>query len=179
MTASEDASAKVPTDEPKSARWPWLRSLGYSLMTLLSPAVWVIDTSSCEGASAEATPLTGVQLVQGMDVSGVPDILLVIAMIAVTLGAPWLAWRARKPLARLGWHTLGLLGAVAGMLATGLVVYFTIFHVREVQAAGYLVLALGGAPVIESVVRIGLGIGELRAHRARAGPSVAGEGVVR
>jgi hypothetical protein len=166
----------VPDATARSARWPWLRSAVYSLMVFLSPAVWVIDTTSCaeEGVEAETTTRTGVELARGMGVVGVPDTIVFVGLIVLMIAAPWLAWRARTPLARVGFHILGLLLALFGMMCSGFLVFFTLFHIREVQPVGYLVLLLSFVPVIESFARIALGVTEARAQRpARAGPPSA------
>lgn len=192
MSDPEDVKANDPAPDPPavdrpadlpaakgapapSGRWPWLRSVAYSLMVFLSPAVWVIDTSSCtaEGAEVERTTRTGIELARGMGVAGVPDTVIFVGLLAIMLVAPWLAWRARTPLARLGFHVLGLLTALFGMMCAWFLVFFALFEIREVQPVGYLVLVLSFVPLIESFARVALGVIEVRAHR-RAQPPRAG-----
>jgi len=188
MSETEDVSATEPAAidpapadprEPAlgatSARWPWLRAVAYSLIVFLSPAIWVIDTSSCtaEGVDVETTSHTGIELAQGMGVQGVVETVTFFGLLVIMLAAPWLTTHARTPLRRLGLHVLGLAGAIFGLLYAGMVVFFTLFQSREVQPVGYLVLLLAVLPVIESFARIAAGVTEVRAHRlrpARAGP---------
>jgi hypothetical protein len=162
-----------PPAEPRSTRWPWLRSVAYSLIVALSPAIWVVETQSCSGEAAvgpSSVERTGADLFSRLGLVAF-DQLWVGAVMVLMLAIPFLAWRAPTPLARLVWHVAGLLSAMFGAMMTAMVVMFVLFAVRVVRPAGYLALLLGALPVIESVVRIVYGTIELRA--ARASPPAA------
>lgn len=157
--------SETPSDAtPPSARWPWLRSLLYSFVVALSPAVWVVETQSCSGSGGETRELSGADLFAQLDVEDI-DQLWIGALFVLMLAAPFLAWRARTPLRRFAWHGVSLLGAAFGALATFTLVMFVLFASRIVRPVGYVVLALSLVPVVESIVRLVLG---WREHRIKA-----------
>lgn len=181
-TSASSGSTPLSSSSPSpsgtsvaSTRWPWLRSLSYSLIVALSPAVWVIETQSCSGeagASGTTRELTGSQLFSELSIESPFDAAWIGTILCLMLAAPFLAYYARTPLLRVGLHVVGLLGAAFGTLSTFTLVMFVIFATRMVRPAGFLVLVLGTLPLIEGLVRLVLGGRELvAARRALASPS--------
>lgn len=149
-------------DRAPSIRWPWSRSVLGAAIGLLLPFVWVVEASEC--GSHATTELTGEALVRDLSTED-PALWVTAALVLFSLAAPWIAAGVVRQGPRLALHVVGALGALMTALFGAGMLLVTLFATRTLRAAGYLVVAILVAYLLDGLVRLGLGVREWRAER--------------